>query len=99
MANAQLTSTLIEPGLQLQKLKSTAQQHAKIPYLQAIGKLLYLALSSRPEIAFAVSYLSHFTSAWDNSDWGAVKHLLCYLKGTKALTLVYDHRLVDPKHP
>jgi hypothetical protein len=46
------------PDLQLEKLEKTPVNCEAIPYHTAIGKLLYVALASWPDIAFAVGHLS-----------------------------------------
>jgi hypothetical protein len=61
----------------------------KYPYREAVGKLLYLAIATRPDIAYAVGVLCRFNVNPGPKHWGAVKHLLRYLKGTKDLKLVY----------
>lgn len=60
-----------------------------IPYRELIGSLLYLATSSRPDISFAVSFLSRFLDAPTLSLWKAAKRVLRYLKETKSKSLVY----------
>ena len=54
-----------------------------IPYKEAIGSLMYAAIGSRPDIAFAVFYLSHFMQNPGTTHWEAVKRVIRYLKGTK----------------
>jgi hypothetical protein len=49
---------------------------------KSIGKLTYLALHTRPNIAFTVNVLAQFTAAPNNAHWSLVKHLLQYLCGT-----------------
>jgi len=60
-----------------------------IPYLAAVGSLQYLATMTRPDIAYAVSYLGRFNHNPHPKHWTAVKHLLCYLKSTSTDKLVY----------
>lgn len=60
-----------------------------IPYRELIGSLLYLATSTRPDICFAVSFLSRFLDAPTLSLWKAAKRVLRYLKETKSKSLVY----------
>lgn len=60
------------------------------PYRQLIGSLLHLANTVRPDIAFAVGYLSRFMHRPTTQLWKAGKHVLRYLKGTKKLGLVFS---------
>ena len=62
-----------------------------IPYLVAIGSLMYLATTTHPDIAFAVGVLRRFNHNPGPHHWLAVKHLLCYLKGTMDHRLTYGH--------
>ena len=52
------------------------------PYAQAIGSLMYAALGTCPNIAFATQHLSQFTNSYGPEHWTAIKHILCYLIGT-----------------
>lgn len=61
----------------------------KFPYINAVGALMYLATSTRPDIAFTVSKLARFNSNPGKTHWAAVKHLFQYLKGTMDLKLTY----------
>ena len=60
-----------------------------IPYLSAVGSLMYLCTCTRPDIAYAVCLLARFSSNPGWSHWLAVKHLFRYLKGTLDMRLVY----------
>jgi hypothetical protein len=51
-------------------------------YRQLIGSLMYIALSTRPDIMFAVSWLSRFLCAATNHHWKEVKRVIRYLKET-----------------
>ncbi|KAJ3494544.1 hypothetical protein NMY22_g20057 [Coprinellus aureogranulatus] len=59
------------------------------PYLSALGAILYLALMTRPDIAYAVGYLGRFSANPGPKHWAALKHLLRYLKGTADYKLTY----------
>lgn len=52
------------------------------PYREVIGSLLYLATISRPDISFAINYLSRSCSKPMISHWKMVKRVFQYLKGT-----------------
>jgi hypothetical protein len=66
-----------------------AVQMKKTPYREAIGSLMYVAVATRPNIAFAVSALSQFLSNPGRAHWEAVKRIFKYLSGTKTLELTY----------
>jgi hypothetical protein len=56
-------------------------------YRQAVGCLLYIALGSRPDIAYAATTLGRYSSNPHQNHWTAVKHLLRYLKATASKKL------------
>ncbi len=53
-----------------------------VPYREAVGLLLYLATTTRPDIAFAVSQVAKFCQDPQPAQWNAVKRIFAYLKGT-----------------
>ncbi|GBO42831.1 Retrovirus-related Pol polyprotein from transposon RE2 [Araneus ventricosus] len=57
-----------------------------------IGELLYLANRTRPDISFAVTYLSQFCQKPEQKHFKLAKKILRYLKGTKEKTLVYSNK-------
>jgi len=62
-------------------------------YQQIIGPLMYLVISTRPDLAFTVSALSQFSSKPTTQHMGILKQVLRYLKGTRNLTLTYKKPL------
>jgi hypothetical protein len=60
-----------------------------IPYLAAVGALMYLATSTHPDIAYTIGCLARFNSNPGIVHWHAVKHLLRYLKGTADYSITY----------
>ena len=66
-----------------------------VPYLSAVGALMYLANSTRPDIAFAVNLLARHSAAPIKCHWVRVKTTLRYLNGTEDLGLFYS-RNQDP---
>jgi hypothetical protein len=60
-----------------------------IPYRNLVGALLYLMLSTRPEIAFAVIQVAKFSENPSPIHWTAVKRILRYLKGTAHYGITY----------
>ena len=61
-----------------------------VPYLQAVGALMYLSIATRPDIAYAVGVLARFNKDPGLLHWKAVKHLFRYLKGTLDHKLTYS---------
>ena len=60
-----------------------------VPYLAVVGALMYLATSTRPDIAYTVGCLARFNSNPGVAHWHAVKHILRYLKGTADYSITY----------
>ena len=51
----------------------------EVPYLSAIGALMYLANCTRPDIAFAMNLLARYSAAPTRRHWVGVKTILRYL--------------------
>ncbi|KDQ06824.1 hypothetical protein BOTBODRAFT_120967, partial [Botryobasidium botryosum FD-172 SS1] len=85
-------STPIEPGIRLSRNGSPRtteeiEQMKKVPYRPLIGTLMYIAVGTRPNIMFAVQYLSQFLDCYGAAHWEAAKRVARYLKGTRDLQL------------
>jgi hypothetical protein len=68
-----------------------------VPYVSAVGMLMYLAIAMRPDISFAVGVLCCFMANPGPEHWKAVKHLFCYLCGTLDYCLTYAPNASAPK--
>ncbi|KAJ9541904.1 hypothetical protein OSB04_028410 [Centaurea solstitialis] len=70
----------------------------EVPYLSAIGALMYLANNTRPDISFSVSLLARFSSSPTRRHWNGVKHVFRYLQGSVDKGLFYannsGHQLI-----
>ena len=62
----------------------------EVPYLSAIGALMYLATCTHPNIAFPVNLLARYSYAPTRRHWNGIKHILRYLKGTSDMGLFYS---------
>lgn len=62
----------------------------KLPFQQLIGNLMYLAVLTRPDIAYAVSFLSQFNNCYNKVHWQCAKRILRYLKGTKNVSMKFE---------
>ena len=61
----------------------------EVPYLSAIGALMYLANCTRPDIAFATNLLARYSSCPTRRHWTGIKQIFRYLQGTIDLGLFY----------
>lgn len=77
-------STPIEQGMITKKtdFKNDEALPANNNYRESIGSLLYLATITRPDISFAVNYLSRFCNKPMKSHQAMVKRVFQYLRGT-----------------
>ena len=48
----------------------------EVPYLSAIGALMYLANCTSPDIAFFVNLLARYIFAPTQRHWNGIKHIL-----------------------
>jgi Reverse transcriptase (RNA-dependent DNA polymerase) len=60
-----------------------------VPYMEAVGSLLYASIGTRPDIAHAVNVVSKFSKNPGQVHWMAIKRILRYLKGTINQPLVF----------
>lgn len=80
------TSRVATPMVANLKLESSEEGTLGVDgskYLSVLGSLLYLAIGTRPDLAFAVTFLARFSSRPNSEHWLAIKHLLRYVSGTK----------------
>ncbi|KAL4292078.1 hypothetical protein GQ457_14G019000 [Hibiscus cannabinus] len=80
-------STPILPSHKLSRQKGVLLEDPT-SYRKLIGKLIYL-INTRPDIAFAVQYLSQFLSAPTDFHLTVVHRILMYLKGTPGQGLFF----------
>ncbi|XP_055903289.1 uncharacterized protein LOC129939334 [Eupeodes corollae] len=57
---------------------------------EVVGSLLYLATISRPDISFAVNYVSRFTKKPMRSHWAMVKRIFQYIKETTKFGISFN---------
>ncbi|GJS56941.1 copia protein [Tanacetum coccineum] len=63
----------------------------EVPYLSAIGDLMYLTNCTRPDISFAVNLFARFSSSPIKRHWNGIKHIFRYLRGSTDLGLFYSN--------
>lgn len=65
------------------------------PYREMIGGLLYLSNKTRPDIGFAVGFVSRYMDNPTRGDVNNVKHILKYLKGNHNYAIKFKNHKVD----
>ncbi|GJR66370.1 retrovirus-related pol polyprotein from transposon TNT 1-94 [Tanacetum coccineum] len=63
---------------------------AQLEYSRIIGMLMYLMTGTRPDLAYAVSRLSRYTSNPSYAHWKAITRVLHYLRYSRDYGLHYD---------
>ena len=87
-------ATPMDPSAPLSKTQSPTKlddisKMRNIPYREAVGSLMYAAMGTRPDIAFATSTVAQYCENPGWKHWEAVKRIFRYLLGTKKLELTY----------
>ncbi len=83
-----------EPGLPLSRAmapqtKEEESSMKDVPYQNAVGALLYLSTTTRPDIAYAVSKVARFNQNPGKQHWIAVKRIIRYLAETKDYGILF----------
>jgi hypothetical protein len=92
--DARTVDTPMVAGLQLRRpdksnpvAPDVAAWAAKTPYRSLVGCLMYIAVGTRPDIAYAVGRLASFLDCYSPEHWEAAIRVVRYLKGTRTLCL------------
>jgi hypothetical protein len=88
-------SLLLKPGLKIDIIdgessgKDSPDPYVrKFPYQQIIGSILFLAICTRPMIAYAISYLAKVSSCYNRSACKALEWLMQYVYNTRNEVLI-----------
>ncbi|KAE8880407.1 hypothetical protein PF003_g35563 [Phytophthora fragariae] len=79
----------MEVNARLAPLGSDEDADTSFPYREAVGMLMYLATSTRPDLAFALGQLSRFVAKTSSKHVGTLKRVLRYLAGTLDYGITY----------
>ena len=95
MEDCKPVETPLNPGTTYVKTGMKSLPESKIfgdvkLYQKAIGSLIYLMISTRPDISFAVSHLARFMQQPREVHWQAVMRIFRYLQGTKDMDLIFQ---------
>ena len=86
--------TPIDSSLVLEPRETEARNRSN-NYVSLIGSLMYMAIATRPDIAYTVNRLASFTANPTLSHWNAAKWIMQCLKGTRNYGITYL-RTKDP---
>ena len=97
---AKPSSILMDPSSPLSKSQSPEAladiaKMKNVPYREAVGSLMYAAMGTQPDIAFATSTVAKFLENPGWKHWEAVRKIFQYLKGTRDWKLVYGGQKQD----
>lgn len=85
----------LAPGIRISKSdcpkagSSEAEEMKAIPYRSVVGSLSWVAITCRPDIAYAVTSLAKVQANPAKTHWTAAKGVLRYLAGTKDFGITY----------
>jgi hypothetical protein len=85
LASAKPIYTPMDASQRLPTIDKTSDDNTKLPYRSVVGRLSYITLATRPDIAFAVNALSRHVNAYSRAHWEAAKCVIRYLKTTLAI--------------
>ena len=92
MAACHGSKTPCEAGVVIRADDESDVCEETVPYREAIGSLMYLTTSTRPDLATSVSMLSSFLEKPRVSHWQAVKRVFRYLAETVEYGLRFDRQ-------
>ena len=86
LVNIQTKRTPLCPHTVLDKVELTEEEKKKmanLPFRELLGKINYLACTSRPDLSVCVTRLAQFSNCYSSSHWNQLIHVVQYLKYTK----------------
>ncbi|KAL0960995.1 hypothetical protein HGRIS_014931 [Hohenbuehelia grisea] len=94
LSDCNTVTTPMDPNIKLSSTMSPStpaewEEMRGVPYINILGAVAYLAIATRPDIAYAVGVLARFSKNPGVQHWKALKHLLRYLRGTVDYKLTY----------
>jgi len=90
MQNCNPVKTPLNPSIKLHKRLDEEPAADGEPYRRMTGKIMHLAVYTRPDLAFASSKQSQFNSNPSEIHMKAIKHVLRYINGTLDHGILYS---------
>lgn len=93
MSDCKPCHTPVDANLDMTKMYRTKEddewlRNEQVPYRQVVGKLMYLMVATRGDMAYAISVVSTVLDKYSEYAWKAVKRILRYVKGTVNFGLI-----------
>ena len=88
LEDAHEVCTPLDPQSKLELFESDVTL-SNVPYKEAIGSLMFLAMVTRPDISHSVGVLSRYTDKPKKAHWDSIKRVIRYVKGTSNYGLLY----------
>lgn len=90
MSDCKGANTPIDTNINFFNTEGSTVCDVNLPYQKLLGCLMYLAVLTRPDIAYAISFLSQFNNCYTEEHWKCAKRVLRYLQNTKAHSLIFS---------
>jgi hypothetical protein len=88
--NTRSVTTPMAPGLKLPRLTHPDPDVNTHEFQSRLGSVMYAMLGTRPDIGYAITSLSQYSSNPGEEHWTAINRLLRYLNATKHFKLIYN---------
>ena len=89
MSEVKPMSVPADPNVNLIPADVCKRNECNLPYREVVGSLMFVAIVSRPDIAYAVSVLSRFLDKHDVTHWRVAKRVFAYLIKTADIGIQY----------
>jgi hypothetical protein len=92
---AKTKTTPLSPAIKLSKNEGEPLDKEKFPYGTLVGKLMFLTVATRPDIAYSIGTLARFISEPNLTHWQAAKGVVRYLAYTKNRGIIFRGSNLD----
>lgn len=91
MKDSKPVATPLDCSQKLRKSEDDfCMQDEGLHFRELVGRLIYLAMCTRPDISYTVSHLGQFNNCYNETHWKAAKRVLRYLKETSTRIVIQE---------
>jgi hypothetical protein len=98
LEDAKTRATPLNSSVKFSKNEGDKLDKTIYPYATLVGKLMFLTVATRPDLAFSVGTLARFLSEPTTTHWQAAKGVLRYLAHTKDKGITCRGSIVSTTH-